>query len=149
MPKEYFNPPQLFPSLQYGFSQVVTATGGKTVYLSGQVAWNKNQQIVGPGDLHAQTRQALCNVSSALQAAGGDLADVVSMRIYIVKTKMEENHVITKALQEFFPSGTPPATTWIGVHSLANSDFLVEIEATAVIEEGFQGSPDHRADKSG
>ncbi|NLG73741.1 MAG: RidA family protein [Chloroflexi bacterium] len=134
MPKEHLNPPQLFPSLQYGFSQGVTASGGKTVYLSGQVAWDQNQQLVGPGDLHAQARQALRNVSIALQAAGGDLADVVSMRIYIVQEKMGESRAITKALQEFFPGGTPPATTWIGVPSLANRDFLVEIEAIAVIE---------------
>jgi enamine deaminase RidA (YjgF/YER057c/UK114 family) len=55
MPKEYINPPQLFPSLQYGFSQIVSAIGGKTVYISGQVAWDEQQMIVGPGDLRTQT----------------------------------------------------------------------------------------------
>jgi 2-iminobutanoate/2-iminopropanoate deaminase len=134
MPKKVFNPPELFPSLQYGFSQIVTATGGTTIYLSGQVGWDVSQQIVGPGDLHAQARQALRNVETAVRIAGGDLSDVVSMRIYIVHSQMGNSRAIREALQEFFPGDSPPATTWIGVQSLANADFLVEIEAIAVIE---------------
>jgi enamine deaminase RidA (YjgF/YER057c/UK114 family) len=134
MPKQYLNPETLFPSLQYGFSQVVTSSPGKLVFMSGQVAWDAEQQIVGPGDLRAQTWQALSNVERAVQAAGGSLEDVVSMRIYIVKEQLMGSAAIRDGLQEFFPEGRPPATTWIGVESLANEAFLVEIEATAVIE---------------
>ena len=68
MPKEYLNPKELFPSLQYGFSQIVTSTGGKTVYLSGQVGWDEQQQIVGPGDLRAQTWQTFRNIETAMKA---------------------------------------------------------------------------------
>lgn len=134
MLKEYINPPELFPSLQYGFSQIVTSTGGKTVHLSGQVAWNEKQEIVGPGDLGIQTREALKNVATALQIAGGSITDVVSMRIYIVETVLGQNHHVGAALREFFPAECAPATTWIGVRALANQEFLVEIEAVAVIE---------------
>jgi 2-iminobutanoate/2-iminopropanoate deaminase len=134
LPKEYINPPELFPSLQYGFSQIITSTGGKTVYLSGQVAWDERQQIIGSDDLLAQARQTLRNIGVAVQAAGGSLTDVVSMRIYIVDSKLEEGHLIREALQEFFPADRAPTTTWIGVRSLANKEFLVEIEAIAVIE---------------
>jgi enamine deaminase RidA (YjgF/YER057c/UK114 family) len=134
LPKEYINPPELFPSLQYGFSQIITCTGGKTVYLSGQVAWDERQQIIGADDLLAQTRQTIQNIRVAVQAAGGSLTDVVSMRIYIVESKLEEGHHIREALQEFFPVEHAPTTTWIGVRSLANKEFLVEIEAIAVIE---------------
>ena len=135
MTKEHINPPELFPSLQYGFSQIVTSTGGKTVYLSGQVAWNANRQIVGAGDLGIQTRAALKNIATALTIAGGSLTDVVSMRIYIVEDVLAEDHHVAAALREFFPPEHAPATTWIGVRALANKDFLVEIEAVAVIEE--------------
>jgi enamine deaminase RidA (YjgF/YER057c/UK114 family) len=135
MPKAVINPPELFPSLQYGFSQIVTSRGGRTVYLSGQVAWDANQQIVGAGDLGIQTRATLKNIATALQIVGGRLTDVVSMRIYIVEAVLEEDHHIGAALREFFPSEQAPATTWIGVRALANKDFLVEIEAIAVIEE--------------
>ena len=119
MPKQHLDPSELFPSRQYGFSQVVTARGGTTVYVSGQVGWDE--------------RQALRNVETALHAAGGRLSDVVSMRIYVVPGRMEESRAIREALLEFFPD-EPPTTTWIGVHSLADKDFLVEIEPIAVIE---------------
>jgi len=135
MTKEHINPPELFPSLQYGFSQIVTSTGGKTVYLSGQVAWNAHRQLVGAGDLGIQTRAALKNIATALTIAGGSLTDVVSMRIYIVEDVLAEDHHVGAALREFFPPEHAPATTWIGVRALANKDFLVEIEAVAVIEE--------------
>ena len=132
--KEYLNPKELFPSLQYGFSQIVVCQSGKTIYLSGQVAWNEKQQIVGFDDLRAQTRQTLSNIKTAMTVAGGSLTDVVSMRIYVVKEKLEETHHISEALKEFFPAERAPATTWIGVHALANRDFLIEIEAIGVIE---------------
>ena len=133
MPKEHLNPKELFPSLQYGFSQIVTSRGDKTVYLSGQVAWDENQQIVGPGDLRAQTWQTFKNIETAIQLAGGALADIVSLRIYIVADQMGQTAPVSEALREFFPDN-PPASTWVGVHSLANEDFLIEIEAIGVVE---------------
>ncbi len=133
MPKEYLNPPTLFNSLQYGFSQIVTSQGGKLVHLSGQVAWDERQQLVGPGDLERQTRQTFQNINSALQTAGGTLTDVVSLRIYIVAEQMENTAPVSAALRDFFPTN-PPASTWIGVYALANPDFLIEIEAVAIVE---------------
>lgn len=135
MPKEVINPPELFPSLQYGFSQIVTTTGGKTVHLSGQVAWDANQQIVGPSDLGTQTRATLKNIETAVKIAGGSITDVVSMRIYIVAAVLDETHHISEVLRDYFPPEGAPATTWIGVQALANKEFLIEIEAIAVIEE--------------
>lgn len=134
MAKEIINPPELFPSQQYGFSQVVTAAGGITVYLSGQVAWDAEQQIVGPGDLEVQTRQALENVRTAMEAAGGRLSDVVSMRIYIVESALAESRQISQALRDTFSRDQAPATTWIGVRALADPEFLIEIEAVGVID---------------
>ena len=134
MPKEYLNPPDLFPSQQFGFSQGVAAPPGKTIYLSGQVGWNAQQQIVGPGDLRTQTWQALRNVQLALQSAGAGLGDVVSLRIYIVREHLAQSKAISDALKEFFPTEQAPASTWIGVAALANEDFLVEIEAIAMVE---------------
>ena len=84
MSKETINPPELFDSLQYGFSQGVVSTGRKTIHLSGQVAWNANEEIEGANDLGVQMRASLRNVETALQAAGGTLADVVVMRIYFL-----------------------------------------------------------------
>ena len=133
MSKEHLNPPELFSSLQYGFSQIVTTPPGKTVYLSGQVGWDADEQIVGRGDLRAQTWQALRNVETALKAAGAELSDVVSMRIYIVQEQLPHSKAISDGLKAFFPESHAPATTWIAVAGLANEEFLVEIEAVAVV----------------
>ena len=134
MPKEHFNPVSLFPSVQHGFSQIVTARGGKTVYLSGQTAWDAEKRIVGGMNLGEQTRQALRNIRIAVETAGGTLADVVSVRIYAVNYRRPDAESIGQAMRECFAGDNPPASTLIGVSSLAVEDFLIEIEAIAVIE---------------
>ncbi len=134
MPKQYINPDSLFPSLPHGFSQAVVASGGKTIYISGQTAWDAHRQIIGGTDLAQQARQALRNVQAAVEAAEGELSDVVALRIYIVNYKPEQADAVGSALREVFPEERRPVSTWIGVASLAVPDFLIEIEATAVIE---------------
>ena len=133
MSKRIINPPELFDSLQYGFSQGVVSTGRKTIRLSGQVAWNADEEIEGAGDLGVQMRASLRNVAIALQAAGATLADVVSLRIYFLDCLRADLSGIGAGLREFFPQ-EPPAATWIGVMSLADPAFLVEVEAVAVVD---------------
>ncbi len=134
MPKEHINPSSLFPSVKFGFSQIVTTQGGRTVYLSGQTPFNAEEKVVGT-NLREQMQQCLRNVKTALESVGGSLKDVVSLRIYMVNYDPDtEVNAIAKGLKEFFPGDYPPATTWIGVSSLAVKDFLIEIEATAVLE---------------
>ena len=133
MSNTYFNPPDLFPSQQYGFSQVIATNGKTTVYLSGQVAWNVKQEIVHPIDLRAQTRRALENVEIGVKAAGGTRTDVVSLRLYIVEDHIHNTHAVREALLGFFPPDRLPTSTWIGVSALASRDFLIEIEAVAVL----------------
>ena|SRR5688572_9900707 len=132
--KEHINPESLFPSLPHGFSQIVASRGGKTVYISGQVAWDAEKRVIGGQNLAEQTRQALRNIQTAVESAGGSMADVVSLRIYVVNYKPEDAGSISAALKEYFAEESPPASTWIGVSSLAVADFLIEIEATAVVE---------------
>jgi enamine deaminase RidA (YjgF/YER057c/UK114 family) len=132
MPTQFLNPPGLFPSLAYGFSHVVTTTGRLSIHVSGQTAWTDDRTLVGGTDLAAQAQQSLRNLRVALQAAGADLGDVVSLRIYVVNYKPANGAVIAAALNEFFPGPQKPASTWIGVAALANPDFLIEVEALAV-----------------
>jgi 2-iminobutanoate/2-iminopropanoate deaminase len=133
MSKTSSNPDSLFNSKQYGFSQIVVAQGSRTVYLSGQVAWDAGEQIVGAGDLRAQVWQALQNVKTAVSAAAGTLDDVVSLRIYILHDWMDKTAAVSDGLKAFFPGEHPPTATWIGVQSLARPEFLIEIEGTAVM----------------
>ncbi len=133
MSKAYFNPHHLFPSQQYGFSQVIATSGKTTVYLSGQIAWNAKQEMVHPLDLGAQTRRALENVEIGIKAAGGSRTDVVSLRLYVVGEYIHNTRPVREALLGFFPPDKLPTSTWIGVSALANRDFLIEIEAVAVL----------------
>ena len=126
-------PKQLFNSKQYGFSQVVTSGPGTFVFVSGQVAWDEHENIVGEGDLEVQVRKAIENLSHALEAAGGTLENIVMLRIYSVDYKKEDGPVIAAILNEYFGTESPPASTWLSVKGLANEKFLIEIEAQAVV----------------
>lgn len=134
MSKISLNPDSLFPSRQYGFSQIVVARGSRTVYFSGQVAWDENQNIIGENDLRAQVWQSLRNVEIVMTTAGGAMTDIVALRIYIVHDWMDKTATVSEGLKAFFPGDHPPATTWIGVQSLARPEFLIEIEGTAVLD---------------
>jgi len=134
MPKEYLNPNSLFSSLPHGFSQVVIATGRKMVFISGQTAWDARKNIVGGESVLEQARQAFRNLETAMEAAGGTLKDIVALRSYVVDYEAESGTAVGTALREFFSPENPPASTWIGVSALAVPEFLIEIEATAVLD---------------
>ena len=131
---EHVNPGSLFPSLPDGFSQVVIATGRKMVFISGQTAWDERKNIVGGDSVLEQARQAFRNLGTAMEAAGGTLKDIVALRIYVVDYQAESGTAVGIALREFFSPENPPASTWIGVTTLAVTEFLIEIEATAVLD---------------
>jgi len=134
MSKEYVNPSSLFPSLPHGFSQVVIASGRKMVFVSGQTAWDARKNIVGGDSVLEQTRQTFRNLEMAMEAAGGTLKDIVALRIYVVDYQAESGTAVGTALREFFSPENPPPSTWIGVSALAVPEFLIEIEATAVLD---------------
>ena len=134
MSKEYINPNSLFPSVPHGFSQVVIATGRKMVFISGQTAWDARKNIVGGDSVLEQARQAFRNLEKAMEAAGGTIKDIVALRIYVVDYQAESGTAVGTALREFFSPQNPPASTWIGVSALAVPEFLIEIEATAVLD---------------
>jgi len=112
---------------------------GKTiVYVSGQVGWNAAQQIIDSADLGVQTRQALGNVETVVAAAGGSRSDIVSLRLYIVGEHIHKAQSVREILLDFFPAENLPTSSWIGVAALANKDFLIEIEAVAVLKQGTE-----------
>jgi len=133
MPRQTLQPPQLFSSKPWGFSQVVISDPGRSVHIAGQVAWDANQQCNAIG-LENQFRQALEHVFIALQAAGGHPDDIQILRLYIPGFKPgPDADVIAKVLVDTFGSENPPASSWIGVLSLAQPEYLIEVEAMAVV----------------
>jgi 2-iminobutanoate/2-iminopropanoate deaminase len=132
--KEAINPPSVFRSLEHGFSQAVVASGRRTLYVSGQTAWDSQKQLIGGADLEGQARQAFTNLRAVVEAAGGTLADVVSLRIYVVDYRPEKAAPVGRAFRQFFSGEVKPASTWVGVAALADPGFLIEVEATAVLD---------------
>lgn len=131
--RRQIDPPEVFDSRRYGFSQAVLTRGGSIVHVSGQVGWDRNERLAGSG-LAAQTDRALDNLETVLAAAGGSLADVVSLRIYVVESAAGDLSPIGETLRTRFPVEAPPASTWLVVSGLAGDGLLVEIEAIAVVQ---------------
>ena len=134
MTKESVNPSSVFRSLDHGFSQAVIASGRRTLYVAGQCAWDAHRRLIGGRDLEAQARQAFQNLRSVVEAAGGSLMDVVSVRIYVVDYGPEKAEPIGSAFRQCFSRVATPACTWIGVAALADPEFLIEVEAIAVLD---------------
>ncbi len=124
------NPPGM--STPTGYSHVVSARGGRTIYLSGQVAFDARGQLVGKGDLAAQTRQVFANLETALKAAGATFNDVVKTNYYMLDASQVQ--VIRDVRTQYFTKDLP-ASTLVEVRRLANPDFLIEIEVIAVVAE--------------
>src|SRR5262245_292868 len=131
--REHKNPPGL--STPRGYSHVVSVAGGRTLYVAGQVAFDEKGEIVGKGDLRAQTRQVFENLRLALAGGGASFKDVVKFNTYIVNFKPEDLPVLREVRSEMLKDlSAPPASTLVGVTALANPDFLIEVEAVAVVE---------------
>lgn len=128
-------PAALFASNRWGFSQVVVSPPGRTVHIAGQVAWTADEQLIG-ASRREQLVASLRNVEIAVESAGGTLDDVMSLRIYRPQFEAGvEAELVAEVLTATFGPADQPASSWIGVTSLAQPEYLVEIEATAVIQE--------------
>lgn len=128
MPITFINPEGL-PTIDV-YHQVAVATGTKTVYVAGQVAWDAEP------DLAKQTEQAYVSVHTALKAAGAGFKDLVKVKIHVVDWTPEMMPTLLEGIENAFKSvgetAKPPATL-IGVQALDVPEHLVEIEAIAVI----------------
>ena len=132
MERQFINPEGMNRPGTY--TPVVTVRGGKIIYISGQVALDERGQLVGGGDLKAQTEQVYRNLGLALKGAGAGFQDVVKITTYVVNYKPEYRSLMHEVRSRHFSRENPPASTLVGVQSLARPDILVEIEAVAVAE---------------
>jgi len=130
---EFISPESL--SKNPAFSHVAVIKGNhKTVYIGGQNSIDRNGTLIGKGSLELQAQQVLKNLEAALESAAAGFEHVVKWNIYFVKGQSPQ-----KALQVFQPRMSklkaPPLVTGVFVEALANPDFLLEIEAIAVVPE--------------
>ena len=132
--RDIINPESMYSSIEFGFSHAALSSGGKLLHCAGQVAWDINKNVVGKGDLALQVRQALKNLSTVLESVGAGPENLVRIRTYVVDYTPDKLAAIGPELAEFYGDLLPAPNTLLGVQALAMPDFLVEIEATAVID---------------
>jgi enamine deaminase RidA (YjgF/YER057c/UK114 family) len=131
-PNQFLKPEGLQPTPAY--SQVVVSTPGKIIFVAGQVGVDKDGKIVS-SDLQAQAKQAFENIKTALAAAGATFDDVVKINWYVKNYKPEMRTMLREVRTGYTSKEHPPASTLIGVTSLATDEYLVEVEAIAIVAE--------------
>ncbi len=116
-----------------GYSQSVESNLGnsKMVFISGQVAVDKNGEIVGENNLEKQTEQVFQNIQALVEKSGGSMNEVVKIEAYF--TDLSEINQFRNAIARFFDPKTPPSCTVVQVERLVNEKFLIEINAVAII----------------
>ena len=107
-------------------------SGGRAVFVAGQIPWDEDGNTVCKGDVAGQTRQVFANIGAVLAEAGGSLDDVVKITVFAadIRYRDEINRVRTETFSEPYP-----ASTQVAVASLVDPEWLVEIEAVAFIED--------------
>jgi enamine deaminase RidA (YjgF/YER057c/UK114 family) len=130
---EHINPEGMMKSP--AFSQVVTTSGtGKTIYIGGQNAVDAFGKLVGKGNLREQTVQVMKNIEAALTASGATFDNVVKLNIFLVQGQDAVSGF--QAAQPFLTkAANPPVVTVLFVAALGNSEYLVEIDATAFVSD--------------
>ena len=109
-----------------GFVHAVRSTAQTTVIVSGQVAYDMSGAVIGVDDLATQTREVYANIGKALEAAGASMRDVVKTTLYVVGLDSEKARIIREARAPFLDAERPPASTMVGVASLARPELMLE-----------------------
>jgi enamine deaminase RidA (YjgF/YER057c/UK114 family) len=125
----YINPKGLVKPA--GYTHLVIAPDGRTVYIAGQVAVDSTGKVVGTGDFAAQAEQVFRNLQHALGSVGGSLADLVKTTTFV--TDIRHVAALPDIRGRFLSRSQPPANTLLVVSGLARPELLIEIEGVAVL----------------
>ena len=127
---KYINPPGLTKPV--GYTHVVLAADGRTVYIAGQIAVDSTNAIVGTGDFRAQAERVFANLRIALASVGATFSDVVKTTTFI--TDLANTAALREIRGKHLDPARPPANSLIVVASLARPELLIEIEAVVVLK---------------
>jgi enamine deaminase RidA (YjgF/YER057c/UK114 family) len=134
MSKEIFSPATLLPPA--GYSHIAKVSRGTLVYIAGQVSSDASGKLVGEGDFETQVEQVFSNLKIAVEAAGGTMADIVKLNIYLVAEVDQSAVPKLRAIRDrHVNTAKPPASTLVFVSRLARPGWLIEIEAVATIDD--------------
>jgi enamine deaminase RidA (YjgF/YER057c/UK114 family) len=127
-------PPDLLtPS--YPFSWGMRVRSGELLFIAGQVSTDMDRNVIGPGDMAAQTRQVFKNMGLVLAEAGASFSDIAELTTYLVGRDKLEDHVaaINELFPSLFPDGVYPANSLLFIDGLYREEFLLEVKAIAVL----------------
>jgi len=122
--------PQSLSDPRPRYSQGILADGGKLLFIAGQTASDKDGNVIGKGDIEAQSHQVFRNLSAVLQEAGGSLDNLVMTTTYITDRKYREGY--NRVRTQYYKKSSPTSTLVI-VSGLAHPDYLIEIAGVAVL----------------
>lgn len=125
---QFKNPETMPPT--FGYTHVVESRSARTIYISGQVPLNKEGQLVGVGDLAAQTRQVFENIQFALEAAEVSFDNVVKLTFFL--TDIGQMATVREVRDQYINMGNPPASSAVEVRKLIQEEIFIEVEAIAV-----------------
>lgn len=128
---KFINPPGLVAPT--GYTHVVVAADGQTVYVAGQVAFDSLGQVVGAGDFKVQLERVYTNLRTALASVGGSLSDLTKTTTYI--TDRSQVPMVREIRARFLDAAHPPANTLLIVAGLARPELMVEIEGVAILKQ--------------
>jgi len=132
--KEFISPKTLIPPA--GYSHIAKVNRGTIVYLAGQVSSDASGRLIGEGNFEAQVEQVFRNLKIAVEAAGGTMANIVKLNIYLVAAVGQAEVPKLRAIRNRYVNvENPPASTLVVVSRLAQPGWLIEIEAVAALED--------------
>ena len=134
-PFRLFNP-ETMAKPTAGYSQVAEVTDGKIVYIAGQVAVDLAGNPVGKNDFRAQVQQVFENLKAAIEAAGGDFHSVIKLNYYCAESvDSSQMPVVREIRDKYVNTAEPPTSTFVFVKRLARPEWLIEVDAVAVVNK--------------
>jgi len=130
-----FNPDTLAKPTA-GYSHVAEVTGGKIVYIAGQVAIDRSGNLVGKDDFRAQVQQVFENLKSAVEASGGDFHNVIKLNYYCAEgVDPAQVPIVREIRDKYVNTANPPTSTFVVVKRLVRPEWLIEVDAVAVVKK--------------
>lgn len=114
-----------------GYSHVAEVTGGKTIYISGQIALDRDGKLVGEGDMRAQTQQVFANLKAALDSVGASFDHVVKLNFYVLD--VTQMPAVREVRDAYVNTQHPPASTAVEIRRFVRDGLLIEVDAVAVV----------------
>ena len=119
-----------------GYSHVAEVTGGKIVYIAGQVAIDRAGNLVGKDDFRAQVQQVFENLKAAVEAAGGDSHSIIKLNYYCAESVDPAQVPIVREIRDkYVNTANPPTSTFVVVKRLVRPEWLIEVDAVAVVQK--------------